>query len=187
MRRRLPVWYLALVTASGVARVVELRRSARNERALGGDAGPAAGHYRAIVLLHVALHTLPLVEVVALRRRPRLPALWVGLLIGASVLRRWSITSLGDSWNARGAVPESLAVVTTGPYRFVRHPNYVAILTEFVALPLAGGAWLSAVVLSALDGLLLWERVREEERRLLAHPAYRAAFGRRKRFIPGIF
>lgn len=184
--RRVPVWYLGLVAASGLSRVLELRRSASNERASGAAGQAAAGNYRRMVVLHVALHTLPVLEVAVFRRRPRLPWLWTGTLLGAALLRRWSITSLGTAWNTRGAVPDPLPVVSTGPYRFVRHPNYTAILAEFVALPLAGGAWLSAVVLTGLDALVLAERVREEERRLFAQPGYRAAFEHRKRFIPGV-
>lgn len=185
--RRLPVWYLALVAASGALRVFELRRSARNELAVGAAGRAASGNYRRLVLLHVALHTVPLLEVAAFRRRARRAWLWCGMLAGAVALRWWSIATLGAAWNVRGAVPDPLPVVTTGPYRFVRHPNYVAVVAEFVALPLAGGAWLSALVLTGLDLLALAERVREEERRLLAQPAYRAAFAHRKRFIPGLY
>ena len=182
----MPVWYLALVATSGVLRLVELRRSASNEQALGAH-GRAAGRYWQTLVLHVALHTLPLVEVVVLRRRARLPWLWGGVLAGTNALRWWSMASLGTAWNARGAVPDRLPVVTTGPYRFVRHPNYVAVALEFPAIALAGGAWLSALILSGLEAPVLVERVREEERQLLALPDYRAAFGRRKRFIPGVF
>lgn len=186
-RLRLPVWYLAVVATAGVLRIAELRLSASNERAVGADGRPAAGSYRGVLALHIALHTLPLVEVVVFRRRPRLPWLWAGLLVGTNALRWWSMASLGAAWNARGAVPDRLPVVTSGPYRFVRHPNYVAVALEFLAIPLAGGAWLSALLLSGLEALSLAERVREEERRLFAQPGYRAAFARRRRFIPGVF
>jgi methyltransferase len=77
--------------------------------------------------------------------------------------------------------------VTTGPYRFIRHPNYVAVILEFAALPMAGGAWLSALVLSALNGLVLWDRIRDEERLLAAVPGYEEALGGRARFLPGLF
>ncbi len=186
-RRRLPVWYLGLAAASGALRLIELRHSSRNERALGAGDSPAAGHFGAMVVLHVALHIAPLAEILVFRRRARWPWLWAGMLGSATALRWWSIASLGAAWNGRGAVPEALPVVTSGPYRFIRHPNYVAVAADFLALPLAGGAWVSALVLSALDVLLLAERVREEERRLFAQPAYRAAFEARKRFIPGVW
>lgn len=188
MPGRVPAWYLALVGASAGVRLLELRHSARNERAaLGAARRPAAGHYPRMVALHTALHTVPLLEVAVLRRRARLPWLWVGVLAGSVALRWWSIGSLGTAWNVRGVVPDPLPVVAAGPYRFVRHPNYLAVALEFAALPLAGGAWLSALVLSALDALTLRERVREEERRLFAQPAYRAVFERRKKFVPGVW
>ena len=168
-------------------RLAELRRSAANEQALGVEGRAAAGSYWQTLVLHVALHTVPLVEVVALRRRARLPWLWAGLLVGTNALRWWSIASLGTAWNTRGAVPDRLPVVTTGPYRFVRHPNYIAVALEFPAIAMAGGAWLSALVLSGLEVPVLVERIRKEEEQLLSHPDYRAAFARRKRFIPRVF
>lgn len=185
-RGRLPRWYLALVATSGLLRLAELRRSSSNERAVGADRRPAAGDYWQTIALHVALHTLPLVEVVWFRRRPRRAWLWGGLLAGTNALRWWSIASLGTAWNARGAVPDQLPVVTTGPYRFVRHPNYVAVALEFPIIALAGGAWLSAILLSLLEAPVLVQRVRQEERRLFEQPGYRAAFGHRKRFVPGV-
>lgn len=186
-RRRLPVWYLTLVATCGVARLVELRLSRRNERAVGADQRPAAGHYLWVVVLHLALYTAPLAEVFVFRRRPRLPWLWTSVVAATDALRWWSMASLGVSWNARGAVPDSLPVVQKGPYRFIRHPNYLAIVLHFVAIPLAGGAWLSALALTGLESVSLAERVREEERRLFQQPAYRAAFEGRKRFIPGVW
>lgn len=176
-----------MVATSGVLRLVELRRSSSNERALGAGDRPAAGSYWQTLVLHVALHTMPLAEVVVFRRRPRLPWLWAGLLAGTNALRWWSMATLGTAWNARGAVPDQLPVVTTGPYRYLRHPNYVAVALEFPAIALAGGAWLSALVLSALEAPVLVQRVREEERQLFAKPGYREAFARRRRFIPGVF
>jgi methyltransferase len=140
-----------------------------------------------MVALHVALFAAPLCEVAALRRRPRAPLLWVGVLGGATALRWWSIRTLGAAWNVRAIVPSDLRPVTAGPYRFVRHPNYLAVALEFLALPMAGGAWLSALVLSALNGLVLWDRIREEERLLAGRPGYEEAFRGRARFIPGIF
>jgi methyltransferase len=146
----------------------------------------AARTYPLMVAAHVGLCTLPLVEVVARRRRPRAPVLWVGVLAAATALRWWSIASLGTSWNVRGVVPADLRPVTRGPYRFIRHPNYLAVALEFAALPLAGGATWSALGLSLLDGLVLADRIRQEERLLEAVPGYEAAFRGRARLIPGL-
>ncbi len=84
-------------------------------------------------------------------------------------------------------MPHDLRPVVAGPYRFVRHPNYTAVVAEFAALPMAGGAWLSAACLSALNAAVLYPRIKAEEALLAASPAYRTAFAGRARFIPGLF
>lgn len=146
----------------------------------------AARTYPLMVAAHAGLCTLPLVEAAVRRRRPRAPALWVGVLAAATALRWWSIASLGPSWNVRAVVPDDLRPVSRGPYRFVRHPNYLAVALEFAALPLAGGAVWSAVGLSLLDALVLFDRIREEERLLMAVPGYEEAFRGKARLIPGL-
>jgi methyltransferase len=179
--------YPLLLTLVGLQRLRELALSSRLERNLEGGRQAAARSYPVMVALHVALFAAPLCELAVWRRRPRAPVLWVGVLGGATALRWWCIHTLGPAWNARALVPSDLRPVTTGPYRFVRHPNYLAGALEFLALPLAGGAWLSAVVLSALNGLVLWDRIREEERLLARVPGYEEAFRGRARLIPRIF
>jgi methyltransferase len=87
----------------------------------------------------------------------------------------------------RATVPAEVAPVTSGPYRLIRHPNYAAVCLEFLALPLAGGAPLSAASLSCLNALVLACRIRAEERLLARSPAYRRAFAGRARFIPKVF
>lgn len=180
-----PAWYLGLVGLIGAQRLRELDLSRRNSRALRGRQA-AAGSYPLMVAAHVGLCVLPLVEVAALRRRPWLPLAWAGLLGAATALRWWSIRTLGASWNVRAVVPEDLRPVTSGPYRFVRHPNYLAVAVEFLALPLAGGALWSAVGLSLLNAGVLWDRIRSEERLLAQVPGYEEAFDGRARFIPGL-
>jgi methyltransferase len=133
---------------------------------------------------HVALHTLPLLEVPR-RRRPDWR--WAVVLAGAIGLRVWCIRTLGRQWNVRAVVPQDLVPVATGPYRYVRHPNYVAVILEFLALPLVGGAGVSAGLLSAFNAYLLYDRIRAEEALLDESPAYRQAFAGKARFVPGVF
>jgi methyltransferase len=177
---------VALVAAVGAQRVRELALSRRHERGLRGRRA-AARSYPLMVAAHVGLCTLPLVEVAVRRRRPRAPWPWVGVLAGATALRWWSIRSLGQSWNVRGVVADDLRPVTAGPYRLLRHPNYLAVALEFLALPLAGGATWSAVALSLLDAAVLADRIRAEERLLAAVPGYEEAFRGRWRLVPGVF
>jgi methyltransferase len=175
------------VAAVGAQRLRELALSRSRERGRRGRRA-AARSYPLMVAAHVALGTLPLVEVAVRRRRPR-PAqalLWTGLLAGATALRWWSIRSLGASWNVRALVPDDLRPVTTGPYRVLRHPNYLAVALEFLALPMAGGATWSALGLSLLDAAVLCDRIRDEERLLAQVPGYQEAFRGRARLLPGI-
>ena len=139
-----------------------------------------------MVAAHVALFTLPLVEV-ARKPRPRLRWPWAAVLAAATGLRIWSIHSLGPAWNARAAVPAELVPVTTGPYAYIRHPNYLAVVLEFAAVPLIAGARISALVLSLANAAVLVDRIRAEERLLERSAAYRKAFGNRRRFVPGLF
>jgi methyltransferase len=175
------------VAAVGAQRLRELALSRGHERGRRGRRA-AARTYPLMVAAHVALCTLPLVEVAARRPRPRAGAAlaWTGLLAGATALRWWSIRSLGGSWNVRALVPEDLRPVTTGPYRFLRHPNYLAVALEFLALPMAGGATWSAVGLSLLDAAVLWDRIRDEDRLLAQVPGYEDAFRGRARVLPGL-
>jgi methyltransferase len=140
-----------------------------------------------MVTVHVALFVLPLLEAKLAHRRSRRPAVWLAVLAAATGLRWWSISSLGPQWNVRAIVPLDLRPVATGPYRWVRHPNYLAVILEFFALPMAGGAWISALGLSILDGAVLVDRIRSEEELLFEASGYEEAFSGKARFIPGIF
>lgn len=175
-----------MVAAVGAQRLRELALSRRNERGVRG-ARAAARTYPLMVAAHVGLCTLPLVEVSVRRRRARVPALWLGVLGAATALRWWSIGTLGASWNVRAVVPAGLRPVADGPYRFLRHPNYLAVALEFAALPLAGGATWSAAALSVLNAVVLADRIRDEERLLAAVPGYEEAFRGRARLLPWLF
>ena len=180
-----PAWYALLLAGVGLERLLELRRSRRNQ-ALHPGAPAAARTYPLMVAAHAGLVLLPLLE--SGRRPPRSPSWpWAAVLVAATALRVWSIRSLGASWNVRGSVPPDLEPVTSGPYAFIRHPNYVAVSLEFAALPLTGGAWISALLLSALNAAVLIDRIRDEERLLDASAAYRSAFAGKPRFIPRLF
>ncbi|MEU8522965.1 isoprenylcysteine carboxyl methyltransferase family protein [Streptomyces sp. NBC_01216] len=164
------LWYVCLVLAVAVERGVELAVALRNRRwslARGGiESG--RGHYPAMVVLHIALLAGCLVEV-PLAGRPFLPWLaWpmMALVLAAQALRWWCIRTLGRRWNTRVIVVPGLPLVTGGPYRWLRHPNYVAVAVEGLALPLVHGAWLTAVVFTLLDTVLFSVRIRCENEAL---------------------
>jgi methyltransferase len=84
-------------------------------------------------------------------------------VIAAQALRYWCIATLGPRWNVRVIVVPGMALATDGPYRFLRHPNYLAVVTEMIALPLVHTAWLTAIVFSLLNAAMLAVRIRVEE------------------------
>jgi len=182
------VGFVGLVLAVAVCRVAELRVSHRHQRVLAGQgARPVAEPvFRAMVALHTGVLIAAVVEVVALHR-PFLPGLGVPALIVfalANALRFWVIATLGVHWNVRVVPSEAMGVVTGGPYRFVRHPNYVAVFAELLALPLVHGAYVTAGVGAVLHIVILRRRIALEESVLLNSDAYRRAFANKPRFLP---
>jgi methyltransferase len=163
------VW---LVLAVGVERLVEVVVSERNRRwsLARGGVESGAGHYPVMVTLHTALLVGAPAEVLLLDR-PFLP--WLGwpmlaLVLAAQALRWWCIATLGRQWCTRVVVVPGLPVVTAGPYRALRHPNYLAVVVEGFALPLVHGAWVTAAVFTAANAVLLRARIGTEDRALEA-------------------
>ncbi len=178
-------WYPCLWLALLVQRLRELRLSYANTRGQTGPVGDRSG-FPLMVGVHVALFLIPPLESTCTAPTRRGRSVWAAVLLSAAALRVWSIRSLGPQWNVRALVRDDFQPVTTGPYRFIRHPNYLAVALEFAALPMAAGAWRSALGLSLANGWVLARRIRAEEDLLLANPRYRAAFGSKARFIPGL-
>jgi methyltransferase len=174
----------ALVLATATQRLLELRISARNRAELGRAEQASASTYPAMVGVHVALFAVSAWPRRARRvSRPVEIAALAGLAASAA-LRLWVIRTLGASWNVTAHVPADGRIETSGPYRYVRHPNYVAVALEFACLPIAVGAVPEAVLLSLADAAVLVPRIRAEERLLDAIPGYRDAFRGVPRFIP---
>lgn len=180
--------FTGLVVAVGLFRVIELGISQRRRRGLRarGAAPVPEKNFLAMVLLHAGILCGSIAEAWVAARPviPWLAAFALALVFGASVLRWWVIATLGPHWNVRIMASLSLGVVTGGPYRFVRHPNYVAVFVELLALPLVHGAYLTAVLGAAAHVWVLAQRIRAEEEILLADPIYRAQMGSKPRFLP---
>ena len=182
--------YLVLLLLVGLGRLLELRISRRNRRRLldRGAAKIPEPHFRWMVSLHAGVLVGAAVEVLWLKR-PLIPALAVPMFVLfalANVLRWWVIRTLAGHWNVGVMASSNLGVVTSGPYRFIRHPNYVAVVVELFALPMIHAAWITAVAGTAANLELLRRRLRVEEVILLADPGYRAAMGAKPRFFPKI-
>ena len=109
------------------------------------------------------------------------------LFLLATALRWWVIRTLGAHWNVEVMDSAPLGVVVKGPFRWVRHPNYLGVFVEIVALPLIHTAWITAIVAAAGNVWVLRNRLRVEEPVLDADPAYRAAMAGKPRFLPKLF
>lgn len=183
--------FLLLLLVVAALRIVELRISKRHQKDL--KAQGAAQAKDPIFPVMAMFHTLVLVgaavEVVFLHR-PFLPALaipMIALFVLANIVRWWVIRTLGQHWNVEVMDSTRLGVITTGPFRYVRHPNYAAVFVEMIALPLIHTAWITAVVGAIAHVVVLSVRLSAEERVLFADPAYSAAMSSKPRFLPGLF
>ncbi|MGB3356423.1 MAG: isoprenylcysteine carboxyl methyltransferase family protein [Mycobacterium sp.] len=160
--------YIVLIAAVGVERIAELVVSQRNltwSRSRGGvEFG--AGHYPVMVVLHTGLLVGCLVEAAHREFIPALGWSMFAVVIAAQGLRWWCITTLGRQWNTRVVVVPDAGRVTGGPYRFLSHPNYVAVVLEGIALPLVHSAWITATVFTVLNAVLLWVRISVEDKAL---------------------
>jgi methyltransferase len=160
------IWYTLLIAAVAVERLAELVVAQRNRAWSRTQGGVEFGtrHYPLMVMLHTGLLAGALVEAFALHR-PFIPILgWPMLVIvlAAQGLRWWCIASLGRQWNTRVIVIPGAPRITGGPYRFLSHPNYVAVVAEGVALPMVHTAWLTAIVFTVLNAALLRTRITVE-------------------------
>ena len=162
--------YTLLVVAVGVERLAEMAVSKKHAAWAFARGGVEMGqrHFPWMVALHTALLLGCIVEVVS-ADRPFLP--WLGwpmlvLVVLAQGLRWWCIATLGPRWNTRVIVLPGSPLVTGGPYRLLRHPNYVAVVVEGIALPLVHTAWVTALVFTVLNAWLLTVRIRVEEQAL---------------------
>jgi methyltransferase len=169
------MWFTLLIAAVGLERLAELVVSKRNAAWSFARGGVESGqrHYLVMVVLHTGLLVGALVEV-WLRRPVFLPALgWtmLALVLAAQALRWWCIATLGHQWNTRVIVVPGLPRVSDGPYRFMSHPNYVAVVIEGFALPLVHSAWITALVFTLCNAVLLSARIRVENRALSSLPA----------------
>jgi methyltransferase len=163
--------YLVLILATGGERIAEMIVTNRNARWSFERGGVEYGkaHFPPMVALHVGLLLACLAEV-WFGNRPFIP--WLGwpmfaIVLLSQALRWWCIGTLGHRWNTRVIIVPGLALVARGPYRLFRHPNYVAVIAEGIALPLVHTAWITAIAFTVLNAILLFGfRIPVEERAL---------------------
>ena len=189
-----PHLYLGLIVLVALERLVELVITKRHVRRLLARGGVIVGerHYRVMVVMHTLL--LVAAPLLAQERpefflvsRPFIPvlaAVSLAVVVLTMGLRYWVISTLGERWTTQVVVVPGEAPVVGGPYRFLRHPNYLAVVLEIVALPLVHGAYLTALVFSLANAWVLRVRIRIEEAALEEHSPYQKHLGHRARFLP---
>lgn len=160
------MYYYLFILAIGIERLVELIVARRNAAWLIGQGGKefGQGHYPVMVSMHALLLVSCVVEVADLHR-PFIPWLgWplLGIVVLSTVVRWWCVTVLGKHWNPRLIVIPGASLVRRGPYRWLHHPNYTAVVVEVAALPLVHSAWLTAIAFSIANALVLTVRIRTE-------------------------
>jgi methyltransferase len=166
---------------------VELRRSRRHEAWLKarGAREVAPRHFMAMRCLHAGWLGGCIVEAAWRQQGPGLIISLVALVIlvlGQS-LRFAAMSALQERWTVRILTLPGVPPVTHGIYRYIRHPNYVGVVLELVALPAIFGAWITAVVCSIANGVILCIRIRAEEVALEAAGGYKQAFAHTGRFF----
>lgn len=177
-----PASLLLLVTAISAVRLVELAVARRNARWAFAQGGTEYGqrHYPPMVVLHICLLVGILAEVSLADRAftPLIGGPCLAVLVLAQAGRAWCMRALGPQWNTRVVVVPTAPVVTTGPYRWMRHPNYLIVVVEGIALPLVHTAWLTALLFTLANTPWLVVRIRTENKVLWPAPGGTATAAR---------
>lgn len=168
-------------------RLVELFISRRNEKWMMEQGAHEFGneHYRYIVLMHFFFLLSLLMEFYLFGKQ--LSPFWIVLIplfMATQAIRIWALTSLGKYWNTKIIVLPNANIIRRGPYRFIKHPNYIIVSVELVVIPLLFDAYLTAVLFTLLNILLLSIRIPAEEKALKQLTEYENDFEHCNRFIP---
>lgn len=180
--------YVCLLVCVVFQRLIEVRISKRNEAALLQEG--ATEHAREqmpwMITLHASWLVSTLLEVLFMKPPFRV---WLGVLAllvfsAGQVLRILAMQALDDRWTVKVITLPGAPAISDGIFRYLRHPNYLGVVLEIAALPLVHGAWLSALVFSVANGVLLRARIRAEEQALRETGDYDERFADRPRFVP---
>ena len=153
-----------LLTLVALQRLAELVMAYRNTKRLmqAGATEIGAAHHPLIVSVHAAWLLALVAWAVFVPQH--LSMLWLLVYIALQVLRLWVMLTLGRFWTTRIIVPREMPLIRRGPYRFLRHPNYVVVALEIAVLPLVIGAWPLAIIFSLLNAAILKVRITAENR-----------------------
>ncbi|WP_413309258.1 isoprenylcysteine carboxylmethyltransferase family protein [Bacillus sp. 1P10SD] len=181
--------FLVLFVVIITQRVTELIIAKSNEKWMKKNGAIEFGvkHYRVIVGMHILFFVAFFGEKVWLNRG--LSSIWPLLLIVfivTQLVRLWAITSLGRYWNTKILILANAKVIKKGPYRFIRHPNYFVVAIELLVVPLLFSSYLTAILFTIFNAIILSRRIQEEEKALQDLTEYVDAFQNCNRFLPKI-
>jgi methyltransferase len=183
------MFFLCLLILIGLQRVSELIIAKRNEKWMKKQGAYEVGmdHYKYIVAVHLFFFLSLIVEFYFFEKNlsPIYPVLLFLFLLTQAV-RIWAISSLGKFWNTKILILPYKESVTKGPYAYLKHPNYVVVALEILLIPLMFNAYVTALVFTILNIMVLSIRIPIEEKALLVASNYEMAFAEQKRFLPRI-
>ena len=151
-----------------IQRFIELRIAKRNEKAMlaKGAYEVGASHYKYMILLHTSFFISFLVEVAFIKSSFTPYSAFLAIFIVLQLLRVWCLASLGTFWNTKIIILPGANVVVKGPYAFIRHPNYLIVCLEIAVLPLMFQAYVTAILFTILNIIMLSVRIPMEEKAL---------------------
>ncbi|HAQ06585.1 MAG TPA: hypothetical protein DCR24_03300 [Bacillus bacterium] len=172
-----------------IQRLFELSVAKRNEKWMKSKGAIEFGqrHYPAMVLIHTAFFIVFIFEVMSLEKG--LSSYWPVLLFLFSVtqaMRIWALSSLGRFWNTKIIILPDADVVKKGPYKLIKHPNYLIVTAELLIIPLMFNAFITLVLFTLLNILILSIRIPAEENALREMTKYEMVFKKQGRFVPNL-
>lgn len=166
--------FTLLLVLVAIERIIELVISKRNLKWSFAQGGVEFGrsHYKYMVVIHLFLLVGSLIEVWVTKPslNPILSWSAFSLALASQGLRWWCISTLGQRWNTLVVIIPGMPAITSGPYKWFKHPNYVAVVIEGLALPLVGFAWRTALIFSVLNFFVLKARLKSENAALATLP-----------------
>jgi methyltransferase len=174
---------IGLVIIQRILEIIWAKSNSRYMRKLGAIEFGAT-QYKYFIILHTSFFLALIGEVYLKGIETVISWLPLGIFILAQGLRVWCLSSLGRFWNTRVYVVPGLKPIVKGPYKYLRHPNYFAVILEIISLPLIFGAYYTTAIFTVLNGLLLRQRIHLEEQALQEVMDYQELMGERPRFIP---
>ncbi|WP_110112312.1 isoprenylcysteine carboxylmethyltransferase family protein [Bacillus sp. CGMCC 1.16541] len=180
------IFYTLLVILA-IQRMMELFIAKRNEKWMKKQGAIEVGqtHYKWIVIVHMCFFLSLFIEVQWFQKVVSNWWVWLTLLfVIVQAARVWAISSLGKYWNTKIIILPEADVVLKGPYKFIKHPNYVIVAIEFIVIPLLFHAHITMILFSVLNVAILSVRIPSEEKALKLFTNYETSTQQHRRFIP---